>query len=62
MCSTGTGRIYRHDKVAVAISRLLHEAKHEHTLELTHLTGDNKERPSDIFIPNWNGSDIGVDV
>ncbi len=62
VCSSGTGRIYRHDKIAVAISRLLHESNHDHTLELTHLTGDNKERPSDIFIPNWNGKDVGVDV
>ncbi len=63
VCSSGTGRIQRHDKVTVAISKLLHEAKQEHALELSHLTGDNKERPGDIFIPQWSGGkDLAVDV
>ncbi len=63
VCSSGTGRIFRHDKVSVALSKLLHEAKQDHVLELTHLTGDNKERPGDIFIENWtNREDIAVDI
>lgn len=63
-CAFSKGRIYKHDAIVQAISKLLNQSNVEHEIELIHLNNkDNKGRPADIFIKSWkNGKNYAIDI